>query len=68
MKDKFKEIQEKNPNLSSAMCFSKLVKGRKMSKGDIRKYFNKFVDKADWVGTPKEELISFFLGLSNGLK
>jgi hypothetical protein len=68
MKEKFKELQEKNPNLSSAMVYSKLVSGRKMSKGDIQKYFTKFVDKADWQGTPKEQLISFYWGLSNGSK
>jgi hypothetical protein len=66
MREKFKELSDKNPNLSSAMVYSKLVRGRKMSKQDIRKYFTKFVDKADWQGTPKEELISFFWGLSNG--
>jgi hypothetical protein len=68
MKDLFKQIQEKNPNLSSAMCFSKLVRGRKMHQKEISKWFSKLVEKEDWVGTPREEITKFYYRLSNGLE
>jgi hypothetical protein len=68
MKELFKELQERYCNLSSAMIFSKLVKGRKLSNPEIRKWFSKLVLKEDWQGTPKDELIKFYYDLSNGLK
>lgn len=68
MKEKFNELQEKYPSLSSAMIFSKLVKGRKMHQSQICKWFELLVDKQDHVGTPKKELTKFYYRLSNGLE
>jgi hypothetical protein len=65
MKDKFKQLEEQNPNLSSIMVFGKLVRGRKMHQKDISKWFSKLVDKEDWVGSPREQLTKFYWQLSS---
>jgi len=68
MKEKFKELQDKHPNLSSAMVFSKLVKGRKMPRSEIGKWFNKLVSPDDYNKMDKTELRVFYWKLSNGLE
>jgi CRISPR/Cas system CSM-associated protein Csm2 small subunit len=68
MKEKFNELQEKYCNLSSAMIFSKLVKGRNMTNSEIRKWFKKLVNKDDWDGSNREEVVRFYVRLSNGLE
>lgn len=57
MQEQFKRIQEKYPNLSSAMCFVKLIKNKEMASWEIEKWFDKLVDKSDWKGTPKVQII-----------
>jgi len=66
MKEKFKELAGKYSNLGEAIIFSKLVKGRKMSRNEISKWFLELVPHSEWVGTPKEELTVFYHKLSNG--
>ncbi len=68
MKDKFKELSDKYPNLSSAMVFSKLVKDRKMPRSEIAKWFNKLVLPDDYDQMDKKELRVFYYKLSNGLE
>jgi hypothetical protein len=68
MHDKFKELTEKYPGLGNAIIFSKLVKGRKMSRGEISKWFKELVPHQDWVGSPLEQLTVFYHRLSNGLE
>ena len=64
MLDKFKQLQSKYPDLGEAIIFSKLVKGRKMSMNEVSKWFVKLVPHKAWVGTPKEQLVSFYQQLS----
>jgi hypothetical protein len=59
MLDKFKELQEKFPDKPTIIIFEKLIDGRKMSMPEIRKWFNKLVDRSDWEGSNKEEVLSF---------
>ena len=66
MREKFNELKDKYSNLGEAIIFSKLVKGRKMSRGEILKWFTELVPHSEWVGTPKEELTVFYHKLSNG--
>jgi len=68
MKEKFKELTEKYPSLGSPIIFSKLVKGRKLSRNEVSKWFLKLVPHSDFVGTPKNELTEFYYQISNGLK
>jgi hypothetical protein len=65
MLDKFKELSDKNPNLSSAMVFVKLVKGKRMSVEQIEPLFDSLVDKSDWKGTPRKELLSWLSKFSH---
>ena len=60
MQDKFEELKKKYPDLGNAILFSKLVKGKKMTPKQVELLFDKLVDKSDWVGTPKKQLIEFF--------
>ena len=66
MKEKFKELQDKYQGLGDAIVFSKLVKGRKMSRAEVEKWFIKLVPHQEWVGTPKEQLVKFYGSLANG--
>lgn len=68
MREKFKELQQKNPELSTAMVFTKLIRGRKMAKGEILKWFNRLVEKEDYSGREKREVLSWMFNFSNGLK
>ena len=69
MKEKFEELKKNNPETTpTIILFGKLVKGRNMNKGEIRKWFNKLVEKEDWEGSSKEEILSFYHRLSNGLE
>jgi DNA-binding transcriptional regulator YhcF (GntR family) len=57
MKEKFKQIQNKYPDLSSIMCFVKLVKGKRFTDFQLRKEFENLVERSDYQGTSKEEII-----------
>ena len=61
MKEKFEELKAKYPNLSSAMCFVKLAKalGRKWTKRQLNSYFNKLVDRDDYLGSEKKEILNW---------
>lgn len=65
MQDKFEELKKKYPDLGNATIFSKLVKGRKMSRNEVSKWFLKLIPKEDWVGSPKNELVEFYYKYSN---
>lgn len=66
MQDKFEELKKKYPDLGNAILFSKLVKGRKMTVAQIEPIFDKLVDKSEYQGTPKKELLEFYSLYSNG--
>lgn len=68
MKEKFEELKTKYPQLGDAIIFSKLVKGRKMSRNEISKWFLLLIPHSEYVGTPKNELTEFYYKLSNGLE
>jgi hypothetical protein len=60
MKKDFEIIQQKNPSFSSAMCFIKLVKaGGKWNRKLLFKWWNELVDKEDYAGREKEEIINW---------
>ena len=61
MKEKFEELKVKYPNLSSAMCFVKMAKaiGKKWTKRQLNGYFNKLVDKEDYLGSEKREILDW---------
>lgn len=65
MKERFKELSDKNPNLSSAMVFVKLIWGKGYSKPVIRKWFNLLVDKEDYERIEKESLLKWLYGVGS---
>lgn len=65
MKERFKELQEKNPNLSSAMVFVKLIKGKGYSKGIISKWFSILVDKEDYLRMEKKAILKWLFEIGS---
>lgn len=53
----FNELKEKNPYLSSLMIFNTCITGKKVGKIELGKAFNKLVDKEDWRGNPKDDVL-----------
>ena len=41
------------------MCFVKMVKDKKISDFDLRKNFDDLVERSDYQGTPKEQIIDW---------
>lgn len=66
MKQKFIELRDKYPSLSSAMIFVKLIKGQGYSKGIISKWFTQLVDKSDYDGQDRKALLKWLFEI--GLK
>lgn len=66
MHQKFKELQEKYPQLGGVIIFTKLIKGKKMTEEQVEPLFDLLVDKSDWKGTPRKELIGWLSKFSNG--
>ena len=62
----FLQITDKYPNASSFICFEKLIKDRKLTKTEVLKYFNKFVEKDDYLGCGKAVLVDYCHKYSNG--
>lgn len=61
MKNQFKKIKSENINLSSLICFIKLIQSNKYKKGEIRKGFNELVSTKDYIGINKKEMIDYIL-------
>jgi len=64
MKDKFKELQEKNPNLSSLLVFGRLIRmtpKEGWNQRKVSKYFNSLVDKDDYLPSEKKMIISWLV-------
>jgi len=52
--------------LSSYTIFATWCRGKKLSPERIKKLFNRRVDKEDYVGSNKTEIINFLFELSSG--
>lgn len=61
MQNKLNKLQEKYPNLSSLMCYIKLMKGK--SNTLKRKWF-KLVDKEDYRGVKMEEILEAIFAIN----
>jgi hypothetical protein len=48
IKHRFDEIAERNPGLSSYICFARTVTGQGYNQSMIRRWFNKLVNKEDY--------------------
>ena len=60
LKNQFESISKLNPFWSSWICLCEtLQKTKTKDEKTIRKNFNKLVDKNDWKGNSKQELLGF---------
>jgi len=57
IKARFNNISRRNPNLSSYICFTEIIKGQNFSKRRIALGFNELVDKEDYNKGDKKELL-----------
>lgn len=57
--------QEKSPLSSDLMCFSRAVHNQRFSRKFILRWFNKLVDKNDYDGKEKREIIEWLEKHSN---
>ena len=71
MKYKDKEIREifdiivdKNPGLTSYICFSKAIKGREYDAEYVEKWFKKLVDKEDYQSKDYGDLMDYLKRLT----
>jgi len=60
---RYKRIVNKNPDLSSFICFVETVKGENFHRNSIRSWFNKLVDKQDYRRAEKEDILEWMFKL-----
>jgi hypothetical protein len=67
---RFRHYQEKDPNQSTFLNFSRAVRGQGFSRDAIGHWFNKLVDKDDYARDEKHQLLMylrFISALEDGL-
>ena len=62
----FQEIQRLNPYWSSWTCFTELLP--KIENNKIGRWFNKLVEKEDYLKSEKKKLVSYLKGLKTKVK
>lgn len=62
---RFLDLQQERPFHSSLLNLGAAVKGQNFSEGMVRRWFNKLVEKDDYEGSNKREVIAHLTGLSN---
>lgn len=65
-KETFKNIVESYPQVSSYICFARLIKNKKYNRGKITRLMNALVDKQDYSGSDKSVLLDQLVKYSNG--
>lgn len=65
-KETFKNIVESYPNLSSYICFARLVKGKNFNRAKITRLMNELVSKGDYSSSDKTFLLDQLVEYSNG--
>lgn len=61
---RFRSIQRKNPGLSTFICFSKAIQGKRFNQEVIRKGFNKLVDKNDYAEDEKMTHLKYLYAIT----
>ena len=59
LREIFNVIVDKNPGLSTLICFSKAIAKRKYEPEYITKWFKKLVDKEDYEHRDRDEVLSW---------
>ncbi|HBM45640.1 MAG: hypothetical protein UT05_C0004G0058 [Parcubacteria group bacterium GW2011_GWF2_38_76] len=65
---RFNNIAEKNPNLSSYAYFVRTIKGQRFNKQTTHRWFQKLVDKDDYVKKEKRAVLAHLDNLSDPLR
>jgi hypothetical protein len=68
LKRVFNKIKNENPLWSDYICFAETVKTRKFSRQTISQYFNRLVDKDEYVKKDKKTLLKQLSELAQGEK
>lgn len=68
LKKNFDNTAERNPNLSSYMCFAKTITGRGFNKRIIHQWFNKLVEKDDYAKNEKKTILEFLVNLTTPVR
>lgn len=61
----YESISDKNPGLSSFVCFGRAVRGRQYTRRCIRRWFTELVDKEDYSADNTNALVRQMWELSN---
>ncbi len=64
LKRVFEKMKRENPNWSDYICFSYAILGKTFSKRIVSRYFNKLVDKGDYLKEEKKEVLERLFWLS----
>lgn len=62
---RFNNIKNRRPNWSSYICFAEAIKGQKITKDIISRWFGKLVEKDDYSKKDKKQLLKHLDVLSN---
>lgn len=62
---KYEIISQKKPLWSSLVCFAETIKGRRLNRQTIRRWFHRLVEKDDYERSEKRELLLWLEDLSN---
>lgn len=61
--ERFKKLSEKYPDLSSFIIFGRAIRGRRLGKLQIGRFFEKAVDRGDYSKSDKEDILNHFYQL-----
>lgn len=66
MQEEFNKMVAKYPHHSTFVCFEMTIKGKNMTRYQITPWFNKLVDKEDYMGCDRVPLVEWLEYYSNG--
>lgn len=61
---RFKDIEDKNPNYSSYICFAKAVEEQNFNRSTINRWFTELVEKDDYASDEKKEIVDHLVRLT----
>lgn len=64
----FTQLVEDNPNLSTTILFCRYVRGKQLARPTFLRHFNVMVDKEDYKGSSKKELLAFLWSKNNEIQ
>ena len=65
IKRRFGDYQKERPNVSTLVNFAAAVKGMEFKRDTLRRWFNILVDKEDYEGISKFDILVWLDGLAN---